>query len=214
MRVFKIGDKMLYNLKIVYTGLPYAGKTTNLRILAKQWSIDTGILTKEGERTIYFDHLSKKVIDRGNNIIRVSAYSVPGQEQYRKFRESVMEDMDVMVFVADMDPDRVEQNMTAYEDVVDIVENVHHKKFEDITTIVQYNKYDLSTMKSLAALDVLKGTHSVVNTIAKQGVGVIDTFLLGVNQFFAVQKERIRITEMDLVDRDKLYENEPIKNTA
>ncbi len=214
MRVYRIGEKMLYNIKIVYTGLPLAGKTSNLRILADIWNIETAVLTKVGERTIYFDHFSKKVIDRGNKIVRVSAYSVPGQMQYRTIREKVMEDMDIMVFVVDLDPARITKNFAAYKDVRDIVENIHGRRMEDLTTVLQYNKADIATKKSRRIVAELRGSYPVVDTVARRGIGVMDTFLKALNLFLKKHDVPIKLSNLDVGERSVLYNTGDVADNA
>ena len=108
--------------KIVYYGPSLGGKTTNLR-----WVYQTISDSKNGdlmefsggnpERTYFFDFLPLDVGEiRGLNV-RFHLYSVPGQVIYDASRRLLLKNLDGIVFVADSQMDRTDENIAALENM-------------------------------------------------------------------------------------------------
>ncbi len=176
MKVQNIGKKTFYNLKVVYTGLHEAGKTANINYLAGLWGVSVADDTKLGDKIFSFDTISKKLYDNGSECINVSALSVPGKSVYRSMRKKLMEDMDIMVFVVDLDPEKVTENIIAYEEVKDIIKNTHCREPEDVTTVIQFNKRDLVGVVPFKLLNNFDYKLPRVDAIADKGIGVEETF--------------------------------------
>ncbi len=205
MQVHKVGSKKFYNMKLVYTGAPEVGKTTNVRELAKKWAIDTGFLTKEGERTVFFDHISKKVFTKGKNLLKVSVYSVPGQETYRQIREQVLSDADAVVFVIDLRPEKLEENVEAFHDLEDILLKHCCNSMRNYPLVIQYNKHDLVGHIPVDITSFLNEKLGIqfpfFTSSASLGIGVLETFVDAVNNFLDSSEVGFRINNLDLRER-------------
>ena len=111
------------NCKIVYYGIGLSGKTTNLHFLHKtvnprdvgdMVSIDT-----ETERTLYFDLLPLDLGMVHGFQIRFQLYTVPGQVLYQQTRISVLKGADCVVFVADSQASKLQENIESFNELND-----------------------------------------------------------------------------------------------
>ena len=123
------------NCKIVYYGPGRCGKTTNLQAVhGKAPANSTGELVSiatETDRTLYFDFLT-----------RFHLYTVPGQIYYDKTRKIVLQGADGVVFVADSNPELMEENI---ESLNNLEANLKDNGLDinDIPLVLQWNKRDL-----------------------------------------------------------------------
>ena len=108
-------SKRVINCKVVYYGIGLSGKTTNLHYIHKtvkpsdvgdMVSIDT-----ETERTLYFDLLPLELGKVANFQVRFQLYTVPGQVLYQQTRISVLRGADCVVFVADSQASKLQENI-------------------------------------------------------------------------------------------------------
>ena len=112
-------------IRIVYDGMPEAGKTTNIQQLfaaiplqrrGEHASPDT-----MGRRTEFFDWLDFAGGFVDGRRIRCQLVSVPGQPQLLHRRRYLLETADVVVFVADSQPASVEENRESVTTLVGIL---------------------------------------------------------------------------------------------
>ncbi|MCX6088326.1 MAG: GTPase domain-containing protein, partial [Caldiserica bacterium] len=113
------------SFKIVYYGPAMSGKTTNLRYIytalpQKIKGNFTSIAT-ETERTLFFDFLPLELGTIKGFTIRLSLYTVPGQFIYKLTRKSVLKSCDGIIFVADSQKRRKEENIESF---IDMMENL------------------------------------------------------------------------------------------
>jgi signal recognition particle receptor subunit beta len=169
------------SFKIVYYGPAMSGKTTNLRYIytalpQKIKGNFTSIAT-ETERTLFFDFLPLELGTIKGFTIRLSLYTVPGQFIYKLTRKSVLKSCDGIIFVADSQKRRKEENIESF---IDMMENLKEfgESLETVPIIIQYNKRDLNYILRIEELEESLNSEKQFEsyeTIATRGEGVIDT---------------------------------------
>lgn len=101
--------------KIVYYGIGYCGKTTNIDYVFK--SIDPRArgemfkIATETERTLFFDFLPLDLGKVHDFRVRFHLYTVPGQILYERTRQAVLNGVDGIVFVVDSQAEKFEENV-------------------------------------------------------------------------------------------------------
>src|SRR5205823_9413524 len=101
--------------KIVYYGIGYCGKTTNLQYVFR--SINPSArgemlsIATETERTLFFDFLPLDLGTVHGFHTRFHLYTVPGQILYERTRFAVLNGADGIVFVADSQAEKFEENV-------------------------------------------------------------------------------------------------------
>lgn len=138
--------------KIVYYGTGLGGKTTNLvmihqavgkRIRGELISINTA-----GDRTIFFDFLPMDLGLVRDLSIKISVYTVPGQVQYNDTRKLVLKGADGVVFVADSQVTRRQENIESLSNLERNLEEIG-STFDTLPLVLQYNKRDLNGQESI-----------------------------------------------------------------
>ena len=166
--------------KIVYYGPGLCGKTTNIEYVFA--NTDPGIRsdlvsmkTKE-DRTLYFDFLQLELGRIKGKKPRFHLYTIPGQVHYSYTRKIVLRGADAVVFVADSQSARMDDNLEALEDLEKKL-MVNNKTLATFPWILQYNKRDLPDVDSTSTLhsklNFLNVPHH--NAVATQGDGVFET---------------------------------------
>lgn len=183
------------NLKIVYYGPAYSGKTTNIeqiyaRVDPQRRSELVSLKTSE-DRTLYFDFLQLELGKIGSMTPKIHLYTVPGQSYYETSRRLVLRGVDGIVFVVDSAADRVSANIGSWGDLHS------HLEFYGLSTkvvpiVVQINKRDLPNALAIPNLrNALKlNGHTTCAAVAVKGEGVFETFKVIVrNVITGVQRE-------------------------
>ncbi len=168
--------------KVVYYGPGRSGKTTNLQYVFEKVPSDRrgGMvsLATQGDRTLFFDFLPLDLGTVSGFAVRLQLYTVPGQSYYRATRKLVLHGADGVVFVADSQVRRLEENL---ESLRDLQENLLEQGVEPrgLPTVLQYNKQDLPAdlIMTPAALDEALNFRSVPSfeADALHGTGVFET---------------------------------------
>lgn len=166
--------------KIVYYGPGMGGKTTNLQYIYGQTAPDHRgkmvSLPNETERTLFFDFLPLNIGDIKGFRTRFHLYTVPGQQFYDASRRLVLKGVDGIVFVADSQVDRMEENL---ESLRSLDENLKEEGYDlrQIPTVFQYNKRDTPNPIPLSVLRSELNTFGApeLEAVATQGRGVFDT---------------------------------------
>lgn len=168
------------NCKIVYYGTGLGGKTTNLQWIFEQTARGAGekmlSLATENDRTLFFDFLPLDLGTVRGFKVRLHLYTVPGQALYHASRKLILRGVDGVVFVADSLGSRMEANLAAIEDLQQNLKDLG-ADFHKLPYVLQLNKRDLagavptSQMTSLLA----RNGEPVIEAVASQGVGVLDT---------------------------------------
>ncbi len=166
--------------KIVYYGPGMSGKTTNLvhihRSLRPDAKGELVTLNTEDERTLYFDFFPLELGEAEGYRIRFNMYTVPGQSFYEASRRLVLEGADAVVFVADSQADRLDENIDSYRAMLTNLASfsVDPKTFP---AVLQYNKRDCPDPLPIGTLEkklALNGIP-VFESVAVRGVGVMET---------------------------------------
>lgn len=166
--------------KIVYYGTGLGGKTTNLIYIHKQLKPDIRgemvSLKTADDRTLYFDFLSLDLGSVQGFRTKFSLYTVPGQVIYNTSRKLVLTGSDGLVFVADSQKDKIQENIDMYKNMEEnLKENL--MDLDKIPLIMQYNKRDLTPVLAIAELESTLNSKKVpyFEAIAVEGTGVFAT---------------------------------------
>jgi hypothetical protein len=168
------------NCKIVYYGPGLSGKTTNLEMVhQKVPPANRGELTSiatEGDRTLFFDFMPLDLGKVAGMTTRLQLYTVPGQVYYNATRKLVLPGVDGMVFVADSQQGKMEENI---ESLNDLEENLKECGVQISKTpcVMQYNKRDLPNILPVEELEAKLNRHKwpYFESIAITGEGVFPT---------------------------------------
>jgi len=168
------------SFKIVYYGPALSGKTTSLRFIygklpEKVKGGFTSIAT-ETERTLFFDFLPLELGSIKGFKIRLSLYTVPGQFIYKLTRKSVLRSTDGIIFVADSQRRKKEENIYSFNDMLENLEDFG-ESLEKIPLVFQYNKRDMEDIMSIEEMQEMlnkENKYPYFETIALQGVGVLE----------------------------------------
>lgn len=132
--------------KIVYYGPSLSGKTTNLQwVYHKSLSPDKSELVElptDVERTLFFDFLPMEIGEIRGFRTRFHLYTVPGQVVYDASRKLILKGLDGIVFVADSQAERMEENIQSF---ANLEKNLEHQGYDirNVPLVIQYNKRDL-----------------------------------------------------------------------
>ncbi len=166
--------------KIVYYGPGMCGKTTNLQWIHGQVPQATKgellSIATETERTLFFDFLPLDLGKVRGFQTRFHLYTVPGQVLYERTRIAVLNGADGVVFVADAQRERLQDNLTSLKE---LAQNISQsgKRFLDFPLVMQYNKMDLPNALPTPVLDRYLNTIRVprFEATAFNGNGVFET---------------------------------------
>jgi mutual gliding-motility protein MglA len=166
--------------KIVYYGIGYCGKTTNLQYVFK--SINPNVrgemlsIATETERTLFFDFLPLDIGTVHGFRTRFHLYTVPGQILYERTRMAVLNGADGIVFVVDSQAEKFEENV---QSIAELEMNMRHigKDLGSFPFIMQWNKRDIPSALPVGVLERYLNRRRVPSfeAIAFQGTGVFAT---------------------------------------
>ncbi|MCO5169936.1 MAG: protein kinase [Planctomycetes bacterium] len=132
--------------KVVYCGPGLAGKTTNLEAVHAQAPAgrrgELCSVATQGDRTLFFDYLPLELGRPGGLTAKLMLYTVPGQATYASTRTLVLAGADGIVFVADSDPARLDDNVEALAELRRNVAAVG-LSLDELPLVFQWNKRDL-----------------------------------------------------------------------
>lgn len=168
--------------KVVYYGPGMCGKTSNLQYIhstvPQSAKGDLLSIATETERTLFFDFLPLDLGKVRGFSTRFHLYTVPGQVLYERTRVAVLNGADGVVFVADSNKRKLEENINSLKELAKNVTR-QNKNFREFPIVLQYNKRDLPEDVRLPVpmLDkYLNGlSWSRYEAVATTGVGVFDT---------------------------------------
>jgi hypothetical protein len=169
------------NSKIVYYGPGLGGKTTNIKYIYTKLnpSIKGKLisLATELDRTLFFDFLPVDLGTIRGFKTRFHLYTVPGQVFYNASRKLILKGVDGIVFVADSQIERFDENILSFDNMKDNL-IAHNLAIDKIPLVMQYNKRDLPNITSVDELQrVLNGQtrYAYFESVATQGIGVFET---------------------------------------
>ena len=166
--------------KIVYYGIGYCGKTTNLQYVFK--SINPSVrgemlsIATETERTLFFDFLPLDLGTVQGFRTRFHLYTVPGQILYERTRLAVLNGADGIVFVADSQAEKFEENV---QSITELEMNLRRlgKDLGNFPFVMQWNKRDMPSALPVHILERYLNRRRVPSfeAIACSGTGVYST---------------------------------------
>jgi len=166
--------------KIVYYGPGLSGKTTNLIYVHKKTPSNTKgkliSLATEADRTLYFDFLPINIGTISGFAAKFQLYTVPGQVYYNATRKLVLRGVDGLVFVADSQADKMDENIESLNNMKENIKEYGYD-FDDMPIVIQYNKCDLPNILPVSELDskLNTGGWPSFQAEAVNGAGVFDT---------------------------------------
>ncbi len=169
--------------KIVYYGPGISGKTTNLQFIHQNLKPEQRgkmvSLATEEERTLFFDFLPIELESVRGFRTRFHLYTVPGQIYYGATRRAVLSGADGVIFVADSQAERMEDNLMSLKD---LEENLRYygKRIETIPLVFQYNKRDLPHINMVEELNerINRWQAPYFEAVAIAGQGVFETLTM------------------------------------
>lgn len=167
------------NCKIVFYGPALGGKTTCIKYIYNQTSGDTKnnlvSLDTDQERTLFFDFLPLHLGQIRGFKTRFHLYTVPGQSFYESSRKLILRGVDGIIFVADSQIDKMEDNL---ESLRDLESNLEEEGYElsKMPMVFMWNKRDLPNIVSTIDLNskLNKYDRPSVETTAVNGQGVFN----------------------------------------
>ena len=166
--------------KIVYYGIGYCGKTTNLQHVFK--SIDPRArgemlsIATETERTLFFDCLPLELGTIHGFRTRFHLYTVPGQILYERTRLAVLNGADGIVFVVDSQSEKFEENVQSIGELEMNMRRIG-KDLGNFPFVMQWNKRDMPNALPVPVLERYLNRRRVPSfeAVAAQGKGVFAT---------------------------------------
>ena len=147
-------------VKIVYYGPAVCGKTTNLVQVHDHVQTVQGnkgklvSLATSSDRTLFFDFLPIEAMAIKGFKTKFQLYTVPGQVIYNTTRQLVLRGVDGIVFVADSQYDKMEENVKSFQNLEDNLRGLN-LNLADIPLVLQYNKRDLPNVAPMEFMEYL-----------------------------------------------------------
>lgn len=173
--------------KIVYYGTGLGGKTTNLMyihsVLDKDRKGEIVILDTEEDRTLFFDFFPLELGRIEGYSVRFNMYTVPGQVFYEASRRLILEGADGVVFVADSQKSRLDDNLESFAMLQASLADFG-VDWEGFPLVLQYNKRDLPDILPVGTLEGELGLNGlpILEAVATEGRGVLETIRMASRQ--------------------------------
>jgi hypothetical protein len=172
-------------VKIVYYGPAKSGKTTNLEQVHANVQVPNpdakGKLTSlatSSDRTLFFDFFPLEAVAIKGFKTKFALFTVPGQVIYNATRQIVLRGVDGIVFVADSQYDKMEENIETFNHLQENLKSLN-LNFEDIPCVMQYNKRDLPDVAPVEYLEYVLNNREVqmpsFEACASKTEGVFET---------------------------------------
>jgi signal recognition particle receptor subunit beta len=179
MALINIASREIH-CKIVYYGIGYCGKTTNLQHVYK--SINPNArgemlsIATETERTLFFDFLPLDLGTVHGFRTRFHLYTVPGQILYERTRIAVLNGADGIVFVVDSQAEKFEENV---QSIAELEMNMRRigKDLGNFPFVMQWNKRDMPSALPVMVLERYLNRRRAPSfeAVAADGRGVFAT---------------------------------------
>ncbi len=166
--------------KIVFYGPGLSGKTTNLQYVHKKIPPhskgDLISLATDQDRTLFFDFLPVDIGRIHGFATKFQLYTVPGQVYYNATRKLVLRGVDGLVFVADSQRSKMDENLESLENLAENLSEYGYR-IERIPLVLQYNKRDLNFICPVEELERNLNPRGLPHfeAVATKGPGVFDT---------------------------------------
>lgn len=198
-------------MKLVYYGPALSGKTTNLVALHDMAGREARgrlmTLETKNDRTLFFDLLPLTFkSETGDAKLRIKLFTVPGQPIHSSTRKLVLQGADGVALVADSRVTETEQNAASFIDLRDNL-RANGSEIAKMPLVIQFNKRDLPEIRSDEELTQMaaRGREPVYKAIARQGDGVLETFLALLNLSWLTLDKRhelskkLKVSGLDLM---------------
>jgi len=168
-------SQRIIQTKIVYYGPAMSGKTASIRALFNRLNILSrleSIETTSG-RTLFFDY-GPIELSHGEWVIQIHIWSATGQDYYAETRSTVLAGTDGIIFVADSNPNLMNENQRCLEELKGFFGD---KLTENIPLVFALNKRDISPAISRFEFINnlgLNGTSQIFETVATQGTFTLE----------------------------------------
>jgi len=160
-------------VKIVYYGPAMGGKTTNL--VKVHENVQTA--QEKGKLVSLATSLPFSVAIKGFKT-KFQLYTVPGQVIYNTTRQLVLRGVDGIVFVADSQYEKMQENVESFSNLEDNLRTLK-LNLADIPYVVQYNKRDLPNVAPVEYMEFLLNNRDVqvpsFSATANKCEGVFET---------------------------------------
>lgn len=166
--------------KIVYYGPGLGGKTTNIKYIYSKISPNAKgnliSLATELDRTLFFDFLPVNLGNIRGFKTRFHLYTVPGQVYYNASRKLILKGVDGIVFVADSQVERLEDNIDSLQNMLENLQE-YNLNLTSVPLVLQYNKRDLPNISTVDELENILNPQKLPSfeAVAVQGIGVFET---------------------------------------
>ncbi len=170
-------------IKIVYYGPGMSGKTTNLQVIHQMVPQNAASkmisLATEQDRTLFFDLLPLSLGSVKGFNTKFQLYTVPGQVYYNTTRKLVLNGVDGVVFVADSQKDKMDENIESLNNLKENLEE-YGVDMANFAVVLQYNKRDLPDLATVQELESALNSYGFPYTeaVAVKGTGLMETLKL------------------------------------
>jgi signal recognition particle receptor subunit beta len=154
-------------VKIVYYGPAKSGKTTNLEQIHSNVQVPNpdakGKMTSlatSSDRTLFFDFFPLEAVAIKGFKTKFALFTVPGQVIYNATRQIVLRGVDGIVFVADSQYEKMEENIETFNHLHENLKALN-LNLDDIPYVMQYNKRDLPDTAPVEYLEFLLNNREV-----------------------------------------------------
>ena len=153
-------------VKIVYYGPALGGKTTNLVQVHEHVQTVEGqkgklvSLATSSDRTLFFDFLPIEAVAIKGFKTKFQLYTVPGQVIYNTTRQLVLRGVDGIVFVADSQYEKMEENVKSFQNLEENLKTLD-LDLNEIPYVLQYNKRDLPSAAPVEYMEFLLNNREV-----------------------------------------------------
>lgn len=195
------------SFKIVYYGAALCGKTTNVeqihKVIASEHRGELTMLSTKQDRTLYFDFLPLKSDIIKGFTSKFQIYTVPGQVIYNETRKLVLRGVDGVVFVADSQWDKMEENAESFTNLEQNL-NEQGESLDTLPYILQFNKRDLENVAPVHYLDFMLNQRDTrvpyFEASAVQGMGVLECLNLIAKMVILnfIQRNKMQTTATDV----------------
>lgn len=189
------------NCKVVYFGPGLSGKTTNLEVVHRKAPEEAkGTLSSiatESDRTLFFDFMPLNLGTVAGMKVKFQLYTVPGQVYYNSTRKLVLRGADGVIFVADSNPTKMEENLESLRNLEECLRE-QGRSLSEIPHVIQFNKRDVPGAMTSDEMRAALATDGApcFEACANVGTGVVETFkglsMLVLQKVKAMSEERLK----------------------
>ena len=164
--------------RVVYFGPTGAGKSANLRFIQRKLKREhrgelVKKMAKDGATTYDVLPVSLGAVRGYKTSIEIS--TVPGSPQAAALRRELLKDVDGIVFVADLRPERHDATLASAAELRQHL-SAQGRKIEDVPLVLQYNRRDQVDENAVERLHRKLGIMGACfEAVASEGTGVLQT---------------------------------------